>query len=167
MKCQPGCTCGRHRTGPRSDEIRAKISATKMGHAVTPEARAKIGAAFRGRKQTPEAVAARAAAITRHGHASSRSPEYRAWDGMRQRCLNPKSSRYATYGGAGITVCERWSSFETFLADMGEKPEPKSAYSLDRRDGALGYSPSNCRWATASEQQRNRPNFRPDKRSKH
>lgn len=81
---------------------------------------------------------------------------------MIQRCTNPNASGYAGYGGKGIKVCERWRVFSNFLADMGERPEGTS---IDRVDSARGYEPSNCRWATNSVQMKNRPNFRPDKRS--
>lgn len=73
---------------------------------------------------------------------------------MKQRCLNPNDPSYARYGGAGIAVCERWvGSFESFLSDMGERPERMT---LDRIDGSNGYRPDNCRWASAPEQIRNR-----------
>lgn len=88
---------------------------------------------------------------------------------MKQRCYNPNNSRYAYYGGRTppITVCDRWrDSFENFLADMGEKPEPKAIYSLDRIKGDQGYGPDNCKWSTEPEQQRNRPNFVPSKARK-
>jgi hypothetical protein len=88
------------------------------------------------------------------------SREYRAWCGMRERCRNPNNKDFAKYGGRGLTVCERWdSSYETFLADMGRCPPGKS---LDRIDNDAGYSPVNCRWATLSEQNKNR---RPLKRT--
>jgi len=82
-----------------------------------------------------------------------RSPEYRAWQCMRSRCLNPKDKAYKNYGGRGIGVCERWSSFESFLADMGLRASKD--HSLDRIDVQGNYEPNNCRWATRSEQMKN------------
>lgn len=68
---------------------------------------------------------------------------------MKQRCLNPRCDAFPQYGGAGITICERWLSFENFLADMGERP---NGTTLDRRDGSKGYFPQNCRWADNTAQ---------------
>lgn len=94
-----------------------------------------------------------------HGAAkrgSQRRSEYIAWDKMKQRCNNPNTSNYKNYGARGVKVCDRWSeSFKNFIADMGEKPSPN--HSLDRFPDVNGnYEPSNCRWATYKEQQRNR-----------
>jgi hypothetical protein len=100
--------------------------------------------------------------ITKHGKTGT--PEHRAWKNMIQRCTNPNHPRYADWGGRGITVCDRWQGehgFENFLADMGEKPEPKSEYSIDRRENNEGYSPSNCIWETRIEQMRNQRPKRP------
>jgi len=77
---------------------------------------------------------------------------YGSWREMIGRCSNPKHTDYAQYGARGIDVCERWLSFDDFLADMGERPYRTT---IDRRNNALGYSPGNCRWATATEQNRN------------
>ncbi|MFF9595856.1 hypothetical protein [Methylobacterium fujisawaense] len=91
---------------------------------------------------------------TRHGQ--HRSPTYLSWQGMIERCRNPNVPAYDDYGGRGIRVCDRWSgSFETFLADMGERP---AGTTLDRRDVNGHYEPSNCRWATPHVQATNRRN---------
>lgn len=98
----------------------------------------------------------------RHSHreswAAGRSPEYSAWVNLRYRCNNPGAPAYANYGGRGVKVCERWDSFENFLVDMGRRPSPR--HSIDRRDNDGDYTPENCRWATATEQLRNRRNIK-------
>lgn len=91
----------------------------------------------------------------RHGHAGrtgKRSPTYASWTAMRTRCTNPNSPRWSSYGGRGITVCDRWQEFKNFLDDMGERPEGKT---LDRIDVNGNYEPKNCRWATQKEQHDN------------
>ena len=73
---------------------------------------------------------------------------------MRTRCLNPAHIGFAYYGGRGITICDAWlHSFETFLADMGERPDGTT---LDRIDPDGNYEPDNCRWATPKVQIMNR-----------
>lgn len=86
---------------------------------------------------------------------------YLVWSDMRRRCLNPTNSRYENYGGRGIKVCDRWlhgdggvSAFECFMADMG--PRPSLKHSIDRINNDGNYEPSNCRWATPTEQARNK-----------
>lgn len=92
-----------------------------------------------------------------HGHSVSVAPTrtYVSWQAMRSRCSNVNVWQYPYYGGRGITVCERWQhSFENFLADMGARP---AGMTLDRYPDVNGnYEPINCRWATRSEQGRNK-----------
>jgi len=96
---------------------------------------------------------------TVHGHntVATKSPEWNSWTAMHKRCRNPRHVSYAGYGGRGITVCARWQEFANFLADMGPRPHGRT---LDRIDVNGNYEPGNCRWATLSEQQRNRRDSR-------
>lgn len=95
----------------------------------------------------------------KHGLCRRKNPHplYRCWEAMRRRCYVKSDHAYSSYGGRGISVCERWrENFANFLADMGERPSLK--HSLDRIDNNGNYEKSNCRWATFSEQCRNRRN---------
>ena len=94
--------------------------------------------------------------MPRKTHGASDNPEYKSWIAMKSRCLNPHDSSYYLYGERGITICEQWTDFSQFLEDMGEKPEPKEQYSIDRIYPNGNYEPSNCRWATSKEQGGNR-----------
>jgi hypothetical protein len=90
-----------------------------------------------------------------HGHKSNgkRSTTYVAWVNMKRRCSDIHGRDYANYGGRGITVCERWQTFENFLTDMGE---PSAGETLDRIDNSLGYSKDNCRWVSRAVQNLNK-----------
>lgn len=94
-------------------------------------------------------------------HGLRNSSEYRTWQAMWTRVTNPNHEKFAIYGAMGVTICERWKDFTNFYADMGPKPTPQ--HSIDRYPDPSGnYEPSNCRWATMSQQRRNQ---RPHKRS--
>jgi hypothetical protein len=98
--------------------------------------------------------------LTKHGHArrGKRTHAYTRWRGMLGRCFDPNNKYYCYYGALGVTVCERWLTFENHYSDVGDAPP---GMSLDRTDVNGDYEPGNTRWATAPEQIRNR---RPPKR---
>lgn len=90
--------------------------------------------------------------------AGGMTPEYQSWRGMRERCINLNHASFRNYGGRGIKVCDRWLySFPNFLKDMGKRPKGAS---LDRINCDGDYEPSNCRWADAATQSRNRRDSR-------
>lgn len=92
-------------------------------------------------------------------HGLSHTREYRAWVDMRRRCYYLKHKWFPSYGGRGISICSEWYwSFERFYADMGPKPGPN--YSLERLDNNGDYTPTNCTWATRSEQQHNKREYK-------
>lgn len=86
-------------------------------------------------------------------HGKTGTPTWQSWNSMKRRCSDPGRWNYKFYGGRGIAFCDRWASFENFLADMGERPDGTS---LDRVNNDGNYEPSNCRWATRSQQRMNR-----------
>jgi hypothetical protein len=103
-----------------------------------------------------ETVNFRAEKCRKHGQTRYKgkySGAYSSWAAMKQRCENKNHKQWLDYGGRGITICKEWSDFQKFYADMGDRPE---GMSLDRVDFNLGYSPDNCRWATAKMQTSNR-----------
>lgn len=85
-------------------------------------------------------------------HGESKTPTYAGWRAMLSRCYNVNDINYHNYGGRGITVCDRWHTYEHFKFDMGLKPDK---WHLDRIDNSKGYGPDNCRWVTHSQNARN------------
>ena len=91
----------------------------------------------------------------KHGNSrrGATSSLYKRWAGIKQRCTDPNHAGFKNYGGRGIKLCKRWHDFAAFAADVGEPPSPK--HHLDRIDNNKGYTPSNVRWVTQAENNRN------------
>lgn len=85
-------------------------------------------------------------------HGGALSPEWRVWSDMVRRCTDPRVAAFVNYGGRGISVCNRWLSFENFRDDMGER---KPGMTLERKDVNGNYEPGNCEWIPAALQARN------------
>ena len=140
------CGCGQHTliSKSRARHLRGTANKFLKGHFVpkhdmphSAETKAKL-AEYTGER----------AASYKHGW--SHTPTWKSWKSMHERCEDPRNASYKYYGARGITVCERWTDFEPFLEDMGERPE--GDYSIDRIDAKGNYEPANCRWLTRAEQ---------------
>jgi hypothetical protein len=109
---------------------------------------------LKGRKKSCGCLHREVTAARNVIHGWTGTKTFQSWRSMRARCYIATSHRFDRYGGRGIAVCDRWrDSFVAFLADMGERPAGKT---LDRINNDGNYEPGNCRWATSSEQGRNR-----------
>ena len=88
----------------------------------------------------------------------SSHPLYGIWAAMLHRCENPADPRYDHYGARGIEVCDRWHDVRQFIEDIEREigPRPSRRYTLDRRDPNANYEPGKVRWATYSQQNRNK-----------
>lgn len=92
---------------------------------------------------------------TKHGGYGTRL--YRIWDDMKSRCYNPNSISYPNYGAKGITVCEEWKNFKTFM-EWALANGYSDKLTIDRIDYTKGYTADNCRWITMMEQSNNKSN---------
>ncbi len=89
-------------------------------------------------------------AKTIHGMCNSRL--YRIWSGMKQRCTNPNTINYKSYGAKGVSVCTEWQDFKNFYAWAIANGYADNL-TIDRVDNNGNYEPSNCCWATNKAQQ--------------
>lgn len=137
------CDCGND-THLSGDSLKSRTRKTVSCGCFNRENRFQPGRASKGRPT----------------HGFSRNPLYQAWKSMISRCYDPTDSQWKNYGGRGITVCTEWcgdDGLKRFISDMGQRPDfsrPRE-FSIDRKDNNSGYSSSNCKWATNTEQTRN------------
>jgi hypothetical protein len=83
-------------------------------------------------------------------------PLYPKWKSIMERCNNENDSHYYTYGGRGITVCDRWHDVKLFIKDMF--PSFKKGLTIERKDNNGNYEPNNCIWIPAGQQAKNKSN---------
>lgn len=141
-RCQ--CDCG---SSYVVNENALKKNNTKSCGCLNREKRAE-----RGRTTIQAAI------IARTTHRCTRSRLHRIWKGMKTRCYNPRVDNFKNYGGRGVTVCEEWKgdfrSFRQWALINGYRDD----LSIERIDNNSGYCPSNCTWATRTDQNRNKRN---------
>ena len=130
----------------RTPEIREKTASSLRGRRYSDERRENIAAGMRGRART---------------HGCANHPHYRRWHAMMYRCYSPVCRMYRHYGERGIAVCDEWHDVRAFVRYCDEVLGPKPpGYSIDRIDNDGDYEPGNVRWASPSEQIRNRRTLR-------
>lgn len=93
-------------------------------------------------------------------HGLSNHPAYDVWRDIQRRCLDKHHPNYRLYGERGIQVCRAWhrdnpNGLKNFCA-WYDRQRPKAGLTVDRRNNDRGYSPQNCRLATAKQQAQNR-----------
>lgn len=110
----------------------------------------------RGHTQSCGCFNGYAASVRNSTHGETKTRLYKCWQGMKSRCYYERNIAYDRYGGRGIQVCDEWrDDFEAFR-DWALKNGYSDELTLDRIDTNGHYEPSNCRWATMVEQNRNR-----------
>lgn len=87
-------------------------------------------------------------------HGLSKTRQYNTWNHMMFRCYRENDKSWKRYGGRGITVYDKWHTFEGFWDDMKEGYSDK--LTLDRIDNNGSYCKENCRWTTQTQQCRNK-----------
>ena len=84
-------------------------------------------------------------------HKSTGTPLWIVWNGIKNRCLDSKSSRYYRYGERGITLCDEWLDFINFKQWAIENGY-KKGLTIERINNNDNYHPLNCKWITHAEQ---------------
>lgn len=112
----------------------------------------------RGTIKSCRCTAGRNAGLKHFKHGQCKNPLYKVWNGMRERCANPKNKSYPNYGARGIRFSNEWKTFAGFFKDMGNGYQ-KGLY-LDRIDNNKGYNKENCRWVDVVVSGQNRRNVK-------
>ena len=79
---------------------------------------------------------------------------------MKNRCFNSKYHLFKNYGGRGITICKEWKNDFVKFYNWSMANGYKDDLTIDRINVNGNYEPSNCRWATKLQQQRNTTRLR-------